>query len=162
MDEAREAIFASKKEIIDDIYARLEKGEDFTALIEEYNQDPGMKDKEKLADGYHVHKESLMWDPVFTEAAFSEKMVKPGDVSDPVIGKNGIHILYYLRDVPAGKKEITEAFHEQIATYLETSKKNQIFSEAMTEWTTQHEIVYYQEAIYALTNPAEPTEAPAN
>ena len=162
MDQAREAIIASKQEIIDDIYARLEKGEDFTALIEEYNQDPGMKDKAKLAEGYQVHKESLIWDPVFTEAAFSEKMVKPGDVSDPVVGKNGIHILYYLRDVPSGKKEISEAFHDQIATYLKNKKKNKIFSEAMTEWAAQHEVVYNQEAIYALTNPAQPTEAPAD
>ena len=162
VDEAREAIIASKKEIIDDIYARLEKGEEFINLINEYNQDPGMKDETNLAEGYQVHKESLVWDPVFIEAAFSEKMVKPGDVSDPVVGKNGIHILYYLRDVPAGKKEMTDAFREQIATYLETNKKNKIFSEAMTEWSAQHEVIYNQEAIYALTNPAEPTEAPVN
>ena len=162
MENARDAILDSKKETIDDVYARLEKGEDFTDLISEYNQDPGMKDEARLADGYHVHKESLLWDPVFTEAAFSEKMIKPGDVSDPVVGKNGIHILYYLRDVPSGKIEMTDDIRNDIKAYLETSKKNQIFSEALASWQEQHEIVYNQEAIYALTAPAaEATEAPA-
>jgi len=161
MDEARQAILDSKKETIDDIYARLEKGEDFTALISEYNQDPGMKDEARLADGYHVHKESLIWDPVFTEAAFSEKMVKPGDVSDPVVGKNGIHILYYLRDVQSGKIEMTEAIHDEIKTYLENVKENQILSDALSGWQAEHEVVYNQEAIYALTTPAEATETPA-
>ena len=162
MEAARDAILASKKETIDDIYARLEKGEEFTALISEYNQDPGMQDEARLADGYHVHKESMVWDPVFTEAAFSEKMVKPGDVSDPVVGKNGIHILYYLRDVPGGIIEMTDDIRSEIKTYLENMKMNQIFSEALSSWQEQHEIVYHQEAIYALTAPAaEPTEAPA-
>ena len=94
---------------------------------------------------------------MFTEAAFSEKMVKPGDVSDPVVGKNGIHILYYLRDVPGGKVEMTDEIRAEIETYLDSSKKNQVFSEALSEWMTQHEIVYNQEAIYALTNSAETT-----
>ena len=99
---------------------------------------------------------------MFTEAAFSEKMIKPGDVSDPVVGKNGIHILYYLRDVPSGKIEMTDDIRNDIKAYLETSKKNQIFSEALASWQEQHEIVYNQEAIYALTAPAvEATEAPA-
>ena len=152
MDEAREAVFASKKEAIDDIYARLEKGEDFTALISEYNEDPGMQDEAKLADGYHVHKDSLVWDPVFTAAAFSEKMTKPGDVSDPVVGSSGIHILYYLRDIPSGKVEMTDAIHDEIKTYLETSKQNEVFSNALVDWVSQHDVVYNQEAMYALTN----------
>ncbi|MBQ7656413.1 MAG: peptidylprolyl isomerase [Clostridia bacterium] len=157
VDEAREAILASQKEAIDDIYARLEKGEEFTALIEAYNQDPGMKKEGNLTDGYHVHKDSLIYDPMFTAAAFSDKMVKPGDVSDPVVSKSGIHILYYLRDVPSGMIEMTDDIRAEIEAYLDTSKKNKVFVDAMSEWQTQHEIVYNQEAIYSLTaeTPAE-------
>ena len=159
MERARQTILDSKKEIIDDIYARLEKGEKFTNLIKKYGEDPGMKEKAQLVDGYHVHKESLIWDPVFTEAAFSEKMIKPGDVSDPVVGKNGIHILYYLRDIPSGKIKMTDEIREEIKTYLENVNMNQIFTDALANWQSEHEVVYNQEAIYALTNSAE---SPAN
>ena len=159
MERARQTILDSKKEIIDDIYARLEKGEKFTNLIKKYGEDPGMKEKAQLVDGYHVHKESLIWDPVFTEAAFSEKMIKPGDVSDPVVGKNGIHILYYLRDIPSGKIKMTDEIREEIKAYLENVNMNQIFTDALANWQSEHEVVYNQEAIYALTNPAE---SPAN
>ncbi len=158
MENARQTILDSKKETIDDIYARLEKGEKFTNLVKKYGEDPGMKEKARLVDGYHVHKESLIWDPVFTEAAFSEKMVKPGDVSDPVVGKNGIHILYYLRDIPSGKIKMTDEIRDEIKTYLENVKMNQIFTDALASWQGEHNVVYNQEAIYALTNP---TETPA-
>ena len=156
MERARQTILDSKKEIIDDIYARLENGEKFTNLIKKYGEDPGMKEKARLVDGYHVHRESLIWDPVFTEAAFSEKMVKPGDVSEPVVGKNGIHILYYLRDIPSGKIKMTDEIREEIKTYLENVNMNQIFTDALADWQSEHEVVYNQEAIYALTNPTDP------
>ena len=114
-DEAFNAVLASKQAQIDDIYARLEKGESFADLIAEYGEDPGMQDKARLASGYEVHKDSVVWDPVFTSAAFSEKMTQPGDTSDPVVGSRGIHILHYLRDIPGGYIELSDEIRASIS-----------------------------------------------
>lgn len=38
-----DAIFAEMEPTVEEIYARIEAGEDFDALIEEYGQDPGMQ-----------------------------------------------------------------------------------------------------------------------
>ena len=149
LDEAQAAVLASKQDVIDAIYARLEKGEAFTALIAEYGEDPGMKNEEYLKNGYGVHAESMVYDPAFVAGAFSEKMQKPGDVSDPVIGSYGIHILNYLRDIPAGIVELSDEIRAEISDYLTTSKNSQILNETVEAWTAAHEIVYNDEAIAA-------------
>lgn len=164
-DAARDAVLSSRQAEIDDIYARLANGEDFASLIAEYGEDPGMTDPARLADGYEVHQDSVIWDPVFTAGAFSEKMQQPGDTSDPVIGSYGIHILHYLRDIPGGIVELTDEISAEIEQYLENQNKNAIYNETLASWTDEHEIVYNEEAIEALIaaaqRPAEEEASPA-
>lgn len=140
LESARAAVIASRQDVIDDIYARLEKGESFQSLIAEYGKDPGMQDETLLAEGYHVHAESILWDPAFTEGAFQEGMRQPGDVSRPVVGNYGIHILYYLKDVPGGLI-MTDSIHDEIAEYLTSEKLDSAFSAGYTEWEKAVEIV---------------------
>ena len=148
------AIIASRQADIDDIYARLEKGETFESLIALYGTDPGMQDPETLANGYAVHKDSIIYDPVFTTAAFNDKMQKVGDVSDPVVGMYGIHILCYHRDIPAGAVEMTAEMHDT----LQSSLMNEKFAEKLTEWA-EGVVTYNQEAIDAAKGEAIAEEA---
>ena len=152
VDAAKAAILASRQTEIDDIYSRLEKGESFESLIAVYGEDPGMKNEEGLKEGYYVNKDSIAWDPVFSAAAMSEKMQKPGDVSDPVVGSNGIHILYYLKDIPAGNAELTEAVYAEIEASLVNEKINMAYSDALIAWRNAAEIVYNEENIAAAIN----------
>lgn len=146
LDAARQAVLDSREEDISAITQRLGSGESFTDLIKEYGEDPGMLDEATLSEGYPVHIQSVIWDPVFTAAAFSEKMKQPGDISDPVVGSKGIHILMYLRDLPSGLI-MTDAIRQEIEDYLLASKKNEAFSVAYTEWLTQEQVIYHQEEI---------------
>ena len=155
LEKARDAVLASKQTEIDDIYARLANGEDFAALIAEYGEDPGMTDAARLADGYEVHRDSVIWDPAFTAGAFSEKMTQPGDTSDPVIGSYGIHILHYVRDIPGGIVEMTDEISAEIEEFLENQNKTAYYTEALTAWTAEHEIVYNDEVIDALIASAQ-------
>ncbi|MDO5325169.1 MAG: peptidylprolyl isomerase [Clostridia bacterium] len=157
-DEAHDAVLASRQTEIDDIYARLAEGEDFAALVAEYGEDPGMTDAAQLAAGYEVHQDSVIWDPVFTAGAFSEKMQQPGDTSDPVVGSYGIHILHYLRDIPGGIVELTDEISAEIEQYLENQSMNSIYAEALEGWKSEHEIVYDNDAIALLTAQAASEE----
>ena len=145
IEEARQAILDSKQSTIDEIYARLEDGEEFIAVMEAYTEDPAM-DEDLEQTGYAVHPESSIWVSEFTEGAFSDKMQEVGDVSDPVVSKYGVHILYYLRDIPGGQVEFNDRIQESITTYL-TNKKR---SEILASWVDDYEVVYNQEAIDAL------------
>ncbi len=161
---ARQAVLDARKDDISMIYERLQRGESFVDLVKEYGEDPGMTDEATLAEGYPVHAQSVVYDPVFTAAAFSEKMAQPGDVSDPVVGTYGIHILMYLRDVPSGLI-MTDAIHQEIEDYLLSMKQNESYGTALQEWMTKEEVVYYQEEIdkavaAAAENAPSPEELP--
>lgn len=138
---AASAILESLQDKIDDIYARLDAGEDFAALVKEYNEDPGMMSDEALQNGYDVHAHSIIYMQEFTDAAFSEKMQQIGDVSDPAVTSYGVHILMYLRDIPGGVQPMSEAARESIQNYLIGRARDQQIS----EWAKEYEVEYTDE-----------------
>ena len=148
LDAAREAVLAYVQPQLDDIYARLEKGEDFKNLIVEYGKDPGMEDVTNLEKGYPVHKESIIYDSAFTQGAFQERMAKVGDYSDPVIGQNGVHVLYYLADMEGGLV-MTDEIHQEISDYLVSNKVNEAYNAGLEAWKADMNIVTYQDALDA-------------
>lgn len=143
---ARQAVLDDQADVIAEIYDRLDKGESFETLIGEYGEDPGMTDPDNLQNGYPVHRDSILWDPAFVSGAFSGKMLQVGDVSDPVVGANGIHILKYLMDIPSGLI-MTDAIHEEITQYLAGARENEVYGQAFEGWMAEMDIVYHQEAI---------------
>ena len=78
----------------------FEGGADFDSLIEKYNADPGMQNEPTATKGYAVSANSTTWDPAFTEGAMS--IAEVGQISAPVYGQNGIHVIYYLSDITPG------------------------------------------------------------
>lgn len=158
LDAAREAVLAYVQPQLDDIYARLEKGEDFKKLIVEYGNDPGMEDATNLEKGYLVHKESIIYDSAFTQGAFQDRMAKVGDYSDPVIGQNGVHVLYYLADSEGGLV-MTDEIHQEISEYLVSNKVNEAYNAGLEAWKAEMNIVTYQDAIDAAQAQAEAAAA---
>lgn len=154
VEEARQVVLASQKAKLNEIDTRLENGESFESLVAEFGEDPGMEDPANLAYGYLVHADSIVWDPTFTSAAFSDRMTKVGDVSDPVVGSNGIHILYYLRDVPSGLV-LTNEISTEIADYLKTTKENEAFTQAFASWENEMKVAYDDANILAASQAAQ-------
>ena len=132
VEAARQAIFDSEKEKIEEIMSRLEKGESFESLIAEYGQDTGMQDEELLKNGYMIHALSTGYDAAFAEAAMG--LEKVGDISEPVLGQFGIHIIYYLKDIEAGGVELTDSLREELKLELDTQMKNAAYAEAIDAW----------------------------
>ena len=127
MQEALEQLLASKKTEIDDIEQRLENGESFAEIAQDYNEDTG----EDYTAGYMVHPESVVLDPAFTAAAFSEEMTAPGAHAKPIVGMNGIHILYYLADVPEGPFDLSDPANQQLAEEIRDELVSELVSEAI-------------------------------
>ena len=145
VEEAKEAILAARQDTVDEIYKKLEDGAEFKSLMEEYSEDPGL-DEDMVENGYLVHQESAVWGAEFAEGAFSDKMQKTGDVSDPVVSKYGIQILYYLSDVPSGPVEMSDPIHESIEKYLTSQKR----ADMLKDWAEEYEVTYNEEALKAL------------
>ena len=162
VEDARQAILDSQKDKIDEIKAKLESGVAFEDLIAEYGEDPGMQDENYLKNGYSVHPDSIAFDDNFTKAAAA--LEKVGDVSDPVVSQFGIHILYYLRDVPAGQLEMSDEEKAQLQSDIESERLSLAFSEYFDQWVETADIVWTsegeawkfdQEAYNAYINPED-------
>ena len=149
IEEARQAILDSKQDQIDEIYERLDGGEDFAELMWEYTEDPAM-DEDLAQTGYAVHQDSRIWVEEFTQGAFSPEMQAVGDVSQPIVSRYGVHILYYLRDIPSGPAQMDQRIRESIQSYLTNQKR----AAMLEEWAEQYPVEYNQEAIDALMNQA--------
>ena len=149
IEAAKNAILDSVREKTDDIYRRLENGERFEDLIQEYNADPGMTDEKTLSEGYMVRLDSKLWDEAFVTAAFDEKMQQVGDVSAPSIGKFGIYIAYYLRDIPAGIVALSEEEYEAVREEISYEKKSSVYNTLYEEWKGECDIDYDEEALLA-------------
>ena len=140
VDAAEQKILESVQGSVDEIMGKLESGTPFTDLISEYGTDPGMENEDRLASGYPVHNESIMYDPAFQKAAMA--LEKIGDVSKPVVGQYGVHILQYLRDVPGGAAELTDEMKEEFRATLLDELRSEALNSAMDEWIAEPGIVY--------------------
>ena len=98
------------------------------------------------------------------------KLEKVGDVSDPVVSSFGVHILHYLRDVPGGAVELTDAMKEEFRTALQQEQDNETLSTNLDKWEQEADIVYTEAGeAWRLPDPepeesaeeSDPAEAPA-
>ncbi len=135
---AAAAVVASIQDTIDEIYAAYEAGTPFVDLIAKYNTDPGMTDESNLASGYQVHKDGTTYMKEFTDGSFSEGMDEPGDISKPVVTSYGVHILYYLSDIPGGIAEMTD----EIASSIREDLEGEARYNKVVEELKQYEVVY--------------------
>ena len=143
VEEARLAIIASQQEKIDEINARLAGGESFEDLMAEYGTDPGMLDDYYRLNGYSVHKDSISFVQQFTDAAAALENV--GDVSEPIVTPYGIHILHYLRDIPAGPIEMTDEVRDELRSEIEDDRVNDAVTQVIEQWQAEAEIVWTEE-----------------
>lgn len=90
--EARH-ILVGDEETAEDLIARLNEGEDFAELAENYSQDPGSSE-----EGGHLgfFRRGTMTPP-FEEAAFT---LEEGEYSNPVESQFGFHIIEVLDRIP--------------------------------------------------------------
>lgn len=143
-DEAEAACLASVKDKTDEIYAKIEAGEDFAALIEEYGEDPGMKNEPTASRGYYVCAQHGNWDEGFNAGAMS--LEKVGDVTmTPVVSGSGVHIIRYESDVPAGPvalEDIREKLHD---TTLE-ERRDEHYDDTLSGLVEALKPVYHLEA----------------
>ena len=157
VDAAEKAILDSVQSTVDEIKAKLAAGASFDDLIKEYGSDPGMQDDATRANGYAVHKDSILWDPVFTAAAMA--LEKIGDVSEPVVSQFGVHILQYLKDIPGGAVELTEEMKEEFRSTLLSEVRSEALNSALDQWETEADIVYSEEGESWKVPEEEPDES---
>lgn len=147
LEAAEQAILDSVKETTDEIYARLEAGESFEALIAEYGEDPGMQNEPTMTIGYHVSTQSQNWETNFRDAAMALEQV--GQYTEqPVLSGSGVHIIQYTADVLGGEvglDAVRDTLYDQTLAEMQTAH----MEDTIAAWVAQVNPVYNVEALEA-------------
>lgn len=107
---------AKTKSKAEEIQGKIKAGENFDALLEQYGEDPGMKEGSQtlIQGGYLVFVGQGEYYKEFVDGAMALKKV--GDVSAPVKSTSGYHLIQYTSEVAAGpvayesiKEELTSS-----------------------------------------------------
>jgi len=118
------------------IKEKLDAGEDFEALLAEYNTDPGMEN-EAYADGYLVGTGANFVESFLTASLALEN---DGDVSAPVQSDYGWHIIKRVSTEPA--HEIAyEDIKESANAYFEAAYLTQYYQDIVDGWVADETLV---------------------
>ena len=144
VEAAAQACLDDVKDTTDEIYSRLEEGESFEDLIDEYGEDPGMQNEPTMSRGYYVSSESVQWEPNFRDAAMALNQV--GDYTEePVISGSGVHIIQYTGDVAGGEVDLDVVRDALYDEALETRKDEHV-TETIDAWVEEANPTYDAEA----------------
>lgn len=135
-----EALYSELLPKAQEVIDAFNGGASFEELMAEYNEDPGMDREPNKTLGYAVSANSTYWETAFTEGAMS--IAEVGQISAPVYGSNGIHIIYYMADITPG----TVAF-EEIAEAVEASaleaKITETYNNQVGDWMEEADPIYH-------------------
>ena len=128
---------------IDEIMEQFNAGVGFKTLVNKYSTD--RTDKNLNGDGYPFHPDSPNWPEQFANAASA--LEKPGDISEPVYTEQGIHILCYVGDVPAGDHVLTDDERKLLNVAAERYYQLNKLNELIDGWRTDYEIETHPELL---------------
>lgn len=114
--------------------ALANKAKTFENIIDEYNEDPGMKTGSFKETGYPVSLSSKNYDSKFVEAAMSLK--NKGDISEAAKGLYGYYIIKYQDDIKAGPVDF-DTIKENLRADMLKAAQDKIYSETLKKWTDE-------------------------
>lgn len=142
--DAKEAAYAAIQPTVDEVLEKIEAGEDFDALIEQYGQDPGMETSPAKENGYPVSADSTNWVTEFRDAAMA--LANVGDVSEPVRSDYGIHIIKYVSDAVEGEVGL-DAVRDALETEVLTQKQEEAYNAAVEAWVEEADAKIYKDRL---------------
>lgn len=130
----------------EEILNRLAAGEEFDALIDAYNEDPGMAadSTARKNGGYAVCEGYTSFDSDFLAASLALENV--GDVSGQVRTQFGTHILLYAGDVTPGPVAL-DTVRESLETSLLATKQDETYTAQVEAWTQEAKVTTNRNAL---------------
>ena len=130
--DATDKAFANIDEKTDAVLAQLaEEGADWQKIMDENNEDEGMKNNEK---GYAVAAGMTNFDTAFVDAAMA--LEKIGDVSPKTKGSYGYYIIRYESDEAEGPVAL-DAVKETLSSSLLSTKQDDTYKATVAQWVEE-------------------------
>ncbi len=144
-EKAKADAFAAIQPTVDEVMAKIAAGEDFDALMEQYNTDPGMQREPGKTNGYAICEGFTPFETAFVEAAMALQNV--GDVSEPVKSDSyGCYIIRYQSDIAEGDVALDEV-RAVIEPEVLADKQDTTYDAAVEAWKGEAKIKTYIERL---------------
>ncbi len=142
---ATETAYANIQATVDEVYQKAIAGDDFDALMETYNQDPGMQKEPGKTNGYAVCAGYTPFETAFVEAAMA--LEKIGDISAPVKSDSyGFYIIRYQGDIAEGAVDIATV-RDGIQSALLSTKQDEAYDAAVKAWRDASSVKIYKDRL---------------
>ena len=144
-EEAAKEAAEKIQEKTDEIYESVKDADEekFIEVRVEKTDDTGMNTEEAAKKGYLVGDEDGMIQE-FHDAALALK--EAGDISEPVLGPYGYHIIRKMEDIPEGFVELDKV-RDEIKDSLTTTMRDEKWSSYQEEWYNAASIKKYNSAM---------------
>lgn len=127
-----EAVKTAAEELAESVAEKLENGEDFDSLLDQYNWDYGM---ESYPEGYYLTPDSS-YDENYLEAAFS---LEEGEVSGVI--ESETYGWFILKRMPVDLSYVEDNIEELIEAY-DLPARQELYSEIMEDMDVSYSDVY--------------------
>lgn len=118
-DQVRDEGLKKIKDRAQEVLAKVKAGEDFDALMAQYNEDEGLKEEPYKTEGYTIGEHSYYAEELI-DAALSLK--NPGDTTELVASDSGYHIVKLLKKHKEGAIPFEDVEEEIRKTVLDEAK----------------------------------------
>ncbi|MGH9558642.1 MAG: peptidylprolyl isomerase [Bryobacteraceae bacterium] len=137
-DKARDDAQAKKK--IENLYERLKHGEDFTALAQNYSEDPNSS--QNGGDLWYIPESAF--EKTNADLRKVVMSLHPGEISAPLRTAEGYRILKVVTREPAGQRDLTDPKVQQTIRETLLNRKDQLLKAAYYEMArSQAKVVNY-------------------
>ena len=145
LSSSSSATFRDSKALAETVLEKVQAGEDFDKLVEDYGEDPGMTNEPNKSLGYLIGEGfDSVYDKAFYEAAMELK--EEGDTSGIVEGSNGYHIIRRCKDASTEPLAFEEV-EEEILNYLNSQKQNEVYQETLAAWREEIPVTLYEKRV---------------
>ena len=144
-EQAKADAFAAVQPTVDEVMAKIAAGEDFDALMEQYNTDPGMQREPGKTNGYAICAGYTPFETAFVDAAMA--LEKIGDVTEPVASDSyGYYIIRYQSDIEEGEVALDDV-RAVIEPEVLSDKQDTTYDDTVKQWTSEANVKTYIERL---------------
>ena len=144
-EQAKADAFAAIQPTVDEVMAKIAAGEDFDALMEQYNTDPGMQREPGKTNGYAICAGYTPFETAFVDAAMA--LEKIGDVTEPVASDSyGYYIIRYQSDIEEGEVALDDV-RAVIEPEVLSDKQDTTYDDTVKQWTSEANVKTYIERL---------------
>ena len=140
-----DALYAELEVTAQEAQDKLNAGQSFSELMDEYGCSPALKEEPLRSEGYYIRPTSFVNSLEYVEGGMM--LEQPGQVSSPLRSPDGLHLVEYIADVVPGDVPLADVRDATRAAALK-QKQNEYYEQQRDALLEAAQVKYYPERLH--------------